>query len=187
MIVSCGGFTRHVIRHPIIIRHSVVREDKLPSQGIRMIQINHQRRFSQQSDYSGFASIRVHNSQLAALGGRNAWVSITSGSATVYRTIRGSGSLPGFPQDGMELDYDTFVELGVPSGQAPSLVLGGGDRPFFPCNLKARSIGRYELIRAHWAHPNPAYRVPLQISIVLGSVGVALGAIGVILGIISVM
>jgi hypothetical protein len=106
--------------------------DAVQGVGLREpLQVNRHRRFSQQADYAAaFATVRVHNSQLAGLGGRNAWVRISSEKGQVYRTVRGCGAVASFPPDGIEIDYDTSIELGIPSS-APSLRLQGQE-PFFP-------------------------------------------------------
>lgn len=142
-----------------------------------MIQINQQRGFSKQSDYAAFAAVRVHNSVLKDLGGRNAWVFIQSPEGGVYRTILGSGSLVPFPEDAIELDYDTAVELEVPR-MAPVNPQGRPEEQFYPCDLKIRPVRGLEIIKAHWSHPNPAYRIPLQISII----SIILGGLGLLLG-----
>jgi len=149
-----------------------------------MIQINQHRSFSKESDYAAFATVRVHNSLLKELGGRNAWISIESPCGRVYRTIRGSGSLNPFPKDAVELDYDTSVELSVHRTK-PANTQDESEGQFYPCNLKIQPIHGLKVIKAHWRHPDPAYRVPLQISIVLGGLSIILGIIGVILGILS--
>lgn len=153
-----------------------------------MIRINQHRSFSKESDYSGFATVRVHNSRLKELGGRNAWVYIqrADGRDGVYRTARGSGTLDPFPVDAVELDYDTSVDLGVHSTKT----VNPQDPPeeqFYSCDLKIKPVRGLKVIRAHWNHPDPAYRVPLQISIVLGSLSVLLGIIGVVLGVLGVL
>lgn len=150
-----------------------------------MIQINQRRSFSKKSDYAAFATIRVHNSRLKELGGRNSWVFIQNRNGDgVYRTIRGSGSLDPFPADAIELDYDTSVELGVHSNE-PVNPQDPPEEQFYTCDLKIKPVAGLKVIRAHWNHPDPAYSVPLQISIVLGSLSVLLGIIGVILGVLS--
>lgn len=153
-----------------------------------MIRINQHRSFSKESDYAAFATVRVHNSRLKELGGRNAWVRIQSadGGRGIYRTVRGSGSLTPFPEDAIELDYDTSVELGVHTSDPVNPHSPPGEQ-FYSCNLMIRRVRGLKKIRAHWNHPDPAYRVPLQISIVLGSLSVLLGMIGVILGVMSVL
>lgn len=153
-----------------------------------MIQINQHRSFSKESDYAAFATVRVHNSRLRELGGRNAWVFIqpADGRNGVYRTVRGSGSLIPFPEDAIELDYDTSVELGFHTSD-PVNQQEQPERQFYFCDLKIYPVRGLKKIRAHWNHPDPAYRVPLQISIILGSLSVLLGMIGVILGVMSVL
>lgn len=151
-----------------------------------MIRINQLRNFTKKSDYTSFATVRVHNSRLKDLGGRNAWVFILSPDTSVYRTIRGSGSLTPFPEDAIELDYDTSIELEMHQTK-PVNPKDPPEEQFYSCDLKIRPVRRLEIIKAHWSHPNPAYRVPLQISITLGSLSVLLGLIGAIFGIVSLI
>jgi hypothetical protein len=153
-----------------------------------MIQINQHRSFSKKSDYAAFATVRVHNSRLKELGGRNAWIYIQPAGKKegVYRTVRGNGSISPFPEDAIELDYDTSVELGIHDTGAVASEEHSEEK-FYTCDLKVHSVRGLKKIRAHWNHPDPAYRVPLQISIVLGSLSVILGIIGVILGVMSVV
>ncbi len=102
----------------------------------------------------------------------------------MFRTVRGCGQAPGFSRDSLELDYDTCMELNI-SSAAP--LQGGlvGQPPFYPCQLEVCWASRLEIIKAHWYHPNPSYRVPLQISLTLGLLSVALGVLGVVLGLLS--
>lgn len=151
-----------------------------------MIRINRQRNFSKKSDYASFAGVRVHNSLLKEVGGRNAWIFIQSPDNGVYRTIHGSGSLTPFPEDAIELDYDTSVELEMHQ-TAPVNPQDPPEEQFYSCELNIRPVGRLEVIKAHWLHPNPAYRIPLQISIVLGGLSVLLGITGVIFGILGLL
>lgn len=151
-----------------------------------MLQINHQRGFTHKSDYGAFATVRLHNNQLAGLGGRNAWVRIESDACCVYRTVRGFGSRKAFPKDGIELDYDTSVVLGIKGAGTPSMKMDD-QASFYPCRLTIRRATKWEIIKAHWSHPDPAYRVPLQISILLGGISVGLGMLGAVLGVISLL
>jgi hypothetical protein len=66
--------------------------------------------------------------------------------------------LPEFPHDAIEMDYDTCVDLGICTTSAPSRRCTGNEPPFFPCELRVRPARRWEMLRAHWRHPNPAYR-----------------------------
>lgn len=134
-----------------------------------------QRKFSNPSDYDAFSAVRIHNALVSQLGGRNAWVCIKSDTGRkVYRMIRGHGAIPGFLQDAAELDYETSVSLGIPKGTANHL-------GFYPCSLEIRPATRWEIIKAHWNHPDHSYRFPLQISLV----SFFLGVVGLFLGILS--
>ena len=151
-----------------------------------MIRISQQRSFSKESDYAAFATIRVHNSLLKKLGGRNAWVFIESQHGSVYRTIRGNGSITPFPEDAIELDYDTSAELEMHKSE-PVNPEDPPEEQFFYCDLNIRPVGKLEVIKAHWLHPNPAYRIPLQISLLLGGVSVLLGITGMIIGLLGLL
>ena len=88
--------------------------------------------------------------------------------------IRGVGSVAGFPNDGIEFDYETSMSLGIPKGTANS-------QGFFPCSLQIRPATRFEILKAHWNHPDHGYRFPLQLSFV----SFFLGVVGLFLGILS--
>lgn len=138
------------------------------------LQIKHQRLFTNRADYGTFSLIRVSNFHLKNLGGRNAWVALKAGNGKcVYRMIRGAGNQP-HPDTAIELDYDTSVDLEIPqSYKEPN--------GFYACALTLRPASRIEMVRAHWSHPDPAYRVPMQISLV----GFFLGVVGLVLGVLS--
>lgn len=140
------------------------------------VKITQQKGFSNLADYDAFSVIRLHNKVVSSLGGRHSWVRIDSAAGrTAYRMIRGAGSKAPFPTDAMELDYETGISLGIPPAPRQKSAEG-----FYPCNLMLRRATRWEILRAHWGHPDPAYRFPLQISLVsffLGVVALVLGAL----------
>jgi hypothetical protein len=139
------------------------------------ILITQQRKFSNAADYDAFSVVRLQNSEIPSLGGRNAWVKITSmDGACVYRMIRGCGELENFPVDAIEFDYETNRALGIPKGRPNAL-------GFYPCDLIVRPATRLEILAAHWHHPDHAYRFPLQLSLV----SLILGIVGFILGLLS--
>jgi hypothetical protein len=139
------------------------------------IKITQQRKFSNNADYDAFSVVRLQNSNIALLGGRNAWVCIESDSGRkAYRMIRGVGSSAGFSADAIEFDYETSISLDIPKGTPNS-------QGFYPCTLTIRPASTLEKLKAHWAHPDHAYRFPLQISLV----SFILGLIGLILGVLS--
>lgn len=139
------------------------------------LRITQRRKFSNPADYDAFSVIRLHNSCVTALGGRNTWVRIESDSGkTVFRMIRGAGAAAGFPADALEFDYETSLALGIPQGAA-------NEHGFYPCSLSIRQATHWEILIAHWKHPDPAYRFPLQISLV----SLLLGIIGFVLGMVS--
>ncbi|GEM_PF-771195 len=152
----------------------------------QLIHISQQRSFSKESDYAAFAAVRVHNSLLKKLGGRNAWVFIESPHGSAYRTIRGNGSITPFPEDAIELDYDTSIELEIHKTE-PVNPADPPEEQFFSCDLNIRPAGKLEVIKAHWYHPNPAYRIPLQISLLLGGLSVLLGITGMIIGLLGLL
>lgn len=139
------------------------------------ITITQQRKFTNASDYDAFSVVRLGNGCVASLGGRNTWIRIDSeAGCSDYRMIRGVGSVTGFPADAIEIDYGTSMSLGIPKGAAN--VLG-----FYPCSLTVRPATRWEILRAHWNHPDHGYRFPLQISLI----GLFLGIVGLVLGVLS--
>jgi hypothetical protein len=139
------------------------------------IQITQQRKFSNTADYDAFSVVRLHNSELAALGGRNAWITITSmNGARVHRMIRGCGDSENFPHDAIEFDYETNKALGITKAKQNAV-------GFYPCALQVRPASRLEILAAHWNHPDHAYRFPLQLSLV----SFFLGIVGLILGVLS--
>lgn len=140
------------------------------------IKITHQRKFTNTADYDAFSVVRLHNSCVSSLGSRNAWVCIQSDTGNkVYRMIRGIGPAPGFPAEAIEIDYETSISLGIPRG-APNT------SGFYPCSLSIRAATGWEKLKAHWDHPDPAYRFPLQISMI----SFFLGVVGLVLGVLSI-
>ncbi|ATA56311.1 hypothetical protein D3C87_1529600 [compost metagenome] len=138
------------------------------------LHVTQQRSFTNPADYEAFSLIRVHNQRLAPLGGRNAWVVLkTNAGKRCCRMIRGIGRDPGFPEDGIEIDYETRLALQIPKS---SINMQG----FHGCAMEIRRATALEVLRAHWDHPDPAYRIPLQISLVsfvLGVIGLGLGVL----------
>ena len=118
-----------------------------------MFQADRQRKFSNQRDYNDFALVRVHNRQLAALGGRGSWARLTLGGKSVFRTIKGAGNDGTFSPTGLEFDYDTAAELGMPSGAQAY------ENGFYGCAIEVRKATATEKWIAHWRH-----RIPLTAS-----------------------
>jgi hypothetical protein len=120
------------------------------------------------------AVVRVFNLQLQKLGGRNAWVRISSGNSTIFRRVLGSGEY-GLSANAIELDYDSRLEL----DELGTLNAEG----YFECprGLNIQRTSLYDRFRAHWYHPNVEYRAPYQIAVI----GLTMGIIGLILGVIS--
>ncbi len=88
--------------------------------------------------------------------------------------IRGAGNIKPFPTKAIEFDYDTWKELQL--DKSPQLENG-----FYPCSLTIARCSRWEIIKAHWHHPEHAYRLPIQLSLV----SLMLGTLGLLLGLIS--
>lgn len=138
------------------------------------VQITLQRKFTRESDNDAFALIRLSNAHTKALGGRNTWVRLKGVSGrSVFRMIQGAGNIE-MPIGAMECDYDTNLSLGTEKA-SPN---GAG---FYPCNVSVRAASGFEILVAHWQHPNHYYRFPLQISLV----GLFLGVTGLVLGVLS--
>ena len=130
--------------------------------------------FSREHDHAAFSVVRVFNGRLAELGGRGAWITISSENRKVYRRVMGSGSV-GLTQDAIELDYDSRHDLGITSPP--------DQNGFHPCDLKLKRSTTLERIAAHWTHPNLAYQVPYR----LAMLSLALGLIGLLLGVVSLI
>lgn len=141
-----------------------------------VFKIEKQKKFSNERDYNDFAIVRVRTTIVKRLGGRKSWVRISSGNKHIYRIILGA-SFKGLTEKAIEMDYDSQLELGL-SSQPKS---AADEYGFYPCELKVRKANFFEKIIAHWKHPDIAYRVPMQLSIV----GFILGVIGFILGILG--
>lgn len=140
-----------------------------------MAKVTKVRDFTHGYDYAAFSAVRVNNNLVAELGGRNAWVRICSKSVSLIRRVRGVGDSAGLPKDAIELDYDSRHDLHAT-----------GERDadgFHACDLDIQRASRSDKLRAHWANPNVAYRVPFQIAMV----GLVLGVIGLALGVLSLI
>jgi len=140
-----------------------------------MFEINKSRGFSSEYDYSAFSVVRVHSKVLKKLGGRYTWVKISQGDACIYRLALGGKSSTGFTMESIEIDYDSCVELDALSNAEKD------ENGFYPCLFKIERAELFGKFIAHWKHPNPAYRVPMQ----LGIVSFSLGCIGFALGLMS--
>jgi hypothetical protein len=141
-----------------------------------MIEIEKIRRFSSEYDYTAFSVIRLHPKIIKVIGGRNTWVKISSESCHVYRLALGAKSSTGFTAKSIELDYDSCLELNSIAG-----ILPRDENGFYPCSMKIEKAPFIGKLIAHWKHPNPGYRVPLQISMV----SFILGFMGFLIGLMS--
>ena len=133
------------------------------------------RDFSRDFDYHAFSIVRVFNGCLEELGGRNAWVVVSSDNKRLYRRAQGAGGNPGLPKDGIELDYDSRTELGV-SGRPD----GDG---FYSCQVTISPATPFESFLGHWQNP----RVEYQFAFRLAVLSVGLGFIGLMLGLVSLV
>src|SRR5208282_3442172 len=129
-----------------------------------MAKITKVREFTHPHDYFAFSTVRVNNSLVAELGGRNAWVRISGESEPLIRRLRGG---PGLPKEAIELDYDSRLDLSATEE------CGGG---FYRCNLEIQPASRSDKFRAHFYNSNIAYRVSFQMALI----AVALGAVGLV-------
>jgi hypothetical protein len=110
---------------------------------------------------SDFNVVRVHASNVAKLGGRYAWVSISNESGkTIYRIIKGIAAR-GVDSKCLLLDYDSKVALGIGYKQTEVL-------------LTVKKATFIESVVGHYQTPDPSYRVPFILSL-----------IGLILGVMS--
>lgn len=139
------------------------------------MKVTKQRKYSSRYDYSNPGFIRVENSVLTELGGRNAWVAIKSNERTIYRMIRGAGRIKNFSKDLVETDYDTLLELNISEYYA--------DTHIAKCDLVIEKANVIQILLGYWNHPDISYRFALKISIV----SFMLGVLGLVLGTVSVI
>lgn len=133
------------------------------------------RKYSNERDYEAFSVVRLNNQVVSGLGGRSSWVHISNpeAGASILRMARGSPPSASLPKEGIELDYEGNLALAIKGAKDA--------QGFIPCKLVVRQASWHERLIAHWSHPDPAYRFPIQLSLVSFS----LGLIGLALGIIS--
>ncbi len=147
-----------------------------------MNSVTEYRKYTKETDRAGFAVVRVANHMVDLLGGRYSWVRITGKDGkTIYRTIRGAGDID-LKSHQIELDYDGSVDIGI-NGTPKINRENGLEDPsgFRECDLKLTRIGFFRKIIAHWMHPDPAYRAPMQLAIVLGGIGILIGILSLTL------
>lgn len=138
------------------------------------MEITRCRDFTREQDYGAFAAVRAFNGCLKQLGGRHAWVTLSSGNMKLYRRVMGAAGT-GLSHGDIEFDYDSRLELGL-SGHPD-------ENGFYGCDLTMQPSSFIERLHAHWRHPNLAYRVPYQLAIL----SLVLGAVGLVLGIVNVI
>jgi len=131
------------------------------------------RSFTSDYDYMSFSVVRVHSRVLKGLGGRNTWVKLSNSERSIYRLALGAKPATGFIKKSIEIDYDSCVELDCVSSTVKD------ENSFYSCDLKIEKANFFGQFIAHWKHPNPAYRVPMQVSILSFCFGIA----GLFLGI----
>lgn len=140
-----------------------------------MVHISKVRNFSKDRDFDSFAVVRVSNSVVDTLGGRNAWVTIRGPHKVIYRIVRGSGDIASLSRDAIELDYDSRLDLDA---------LGRPDAEGFAVtSLELARASALQSFLAHWRNPSLAYRVPFQIAII----ALILGIVGAVLGVAAVL
>lgn len=91
-------------------------------------------------------------------------VKVSNDSNSIYRIALGAKSSPGFTRRSIELDYDSHLELGRNEEFQKKC-----ENNFYPCALKVEKANFFGKFIAHWKHPDPGYRVPMQLSIRSGS------------------
>lgn len=131
------------------------------------------RDFTQSHDYNASAIIRLNNSHINKLGGRHAWVKLSGTGKTLMRRVRGSGTSAGLTADAMEIDYDSRLALGIEGPRSTD--------DFYSCSVVISPANFFDVVKAHWSHPNIEYQVPIRLAII----GLSLGIIGLLLGLIS--
>lgn len=127
------------------------------------------RKFSNEQDYDAFSVVRLSNKRVGQLGGRGTWVCISverDKQTSIYRRIRGCPAFASLPLEGIELDYEGSRKLGI-TGQRD-------EAGFVSCDLRVRKARQWEVFKAHWSHPEPAYSFPVR----LGVLGLGLGVVG---------
>ncbi len=136
------------------------------------IDIKKQKPFSNDYDKNSQSLVRIFNKNLKPLGGRHAWVKLTAGSKSIYRTIKAAKPMKGFNSCAIELDYDSLLELEiVSSNNSPD------EDGFYPCNIVITKANKIDIFKAYWNHPEHGYRISLRISIIslfLGLVGIVI-------------
>lgn len=147
-----------------------------------MSKITEYRNYSDEKDADRFAVVRLSNNLIDSLGGRNSWVQIESETGKkIYRTIRGAGNKD-INNHQIELDYDSILELELHRSKNLGEFSDKDPSGYKSCNIKLKQIGFFSIIKAHFKHPDPAYRAPMQLAIISTFIGI----VSLILGILSV-
>jgi len=129
------------------------------------------RDFGQEQDFLESSIVRVSSLLLAELGGRHSWVRIKSGKSKIYRRARGAAVGRNLPKNGIELEYDSRLELGVDGER--------DDSEYYSCSMELQRANFFEKAVAHWAHPSLEYRVTYRLAIL----SLALAALSVVLAV----
>ncbi len=141
-----------------------------------MYQIEKTRSFSATYDYSSFSVVRLHPKLIQKLGGRNTWIKISNGGKSIYRVALGLSQFKDFSIKSMEIDYDSICELDCISSKSKD------ELGFYLNDLHIEKANILGIIKAHWNHPNQAYKIPIQISLV----SLALGISSVLISLLSI-
>lgn len=144
--------------------------------GMHMPEIRRIRTFTSEHDFRSPIIVRVHNSLLKQLGGRNSWVKITNGDRVIYRICKGIGKKEHFYEDNIETDYDSRLELDIDRTKTD-------DHGWFLTSLTISRCTLLDTFLAHWTHPELGYRFPIQLSLV----SLGLGLVGLLLGLMSLV
>ena len=148
-----------------------------------MEKITSYRIYTDKEDYYRFAAVRVSNNLIKNLGGRHSWVLIeTDKGKRIYRTIRGAGNKD-IKTHQIEIDYDSIIELDLHKSDRNNGNSVKNESGYKSCNVKLKRIGFPRKIVAHFKHPDPAYRTPMQLAMIMSVVGF----ISLLLGIISIL
>lgn len=131
------------------------------------IKIEKLRSFTNDYDNNASCVVRVFNKNLKPLGGRHAWVKLSTDSHSIYRMAKAGRSSPGFSKNSIELDYDSLLELNATTSNGEV-----DEDGFYPCDLTISSTNKLEFIKAYWNHPDHGYRISLQISMISMFLGI---------------
>ena len=154
----------HPLAHKMRKSKTLVTDDrgshmKLQAAPILIFEIRTLRNFTNIQDYRAPEIIRLNNTVLALLGGRNSWVHIQNVETgrTIIRRALGAPKTRSLEKCSAEIDYDSRLTLGVAvrSTQRGTLV----------CRLRVRPARIHERMLGHWQHPDPSYRTSFRLGV----------------------